>query len=105
MGTLHWLPPEIIKAKTDKNVVYTTSADIWSFGIFAIEIANREPPNFTNKFEDEILNEILEKEIGPKPLGEKWSDEFNEFVKFALNKNEKLRLTNILIALYSKNMV
>jgi serine/threonine protein kinase len=74
LGTLHWLPPEIIKAKTDKNAVYTISADIWSFGILAIELANREPPNFENQVEDEILNEILEMEIDPKPLGEKWSD-------------------------------
>ena len=41
VGTLHWMAPELIKG--DRK--YSTSIDIWSFGIFAFELANVDPPN------------------------------------------------------------
>jgi len=41
VGTLHWMAPELIKG--DRK--YSTSIDIWSFGIFAFELANVLPPN------------------------------------------------------------
>ena len=40
-GTLHWLSPEMIKTLTDPSAVYGVPSDIWAFGIFAIELANR----------------------------------------------------------------
>lgn len=41
VGTLHWMAPELIKGERK----YSTSIDIWSFGIFAFELANVDPPN------------------------------------------------------------
>ena len=41
VGTLHWRAPELIRG--DRK--YSTSIDIWSFGIFAFELANVDPPN------------------------------------------------------------
>jgi serine/threonine protein kinase len=43
-GTVHWTAPEMIKGIMQGRKNYGVSADIWSFGIFAIELANREPP-------------------------------------------------------------
>lgn len=41
VGTLHWMAPELIKGERD----YKCSIDIWSFGIFAYELANIDPPH------------------------------------------------------------
>jgi serine/threonine protein kinase len=46
MGTDHWIAPEVIMCLADSNRRYNIPADVWSFGIFAIEMANREPPHF-----------------------------------------------------------
>ena len=35
------MAPELIKGERK----YSTSIDIWSFGIFAFELANVDPPN------------------------------------------------------------
>jgi serine/threonine protein kinase len=39
------MAPELIRGKN----AYDTSVDIWSFGIFVIELANGDPPNFAEK--------------------------------------------------------
>lgn len=40
VGTVCWMAPELIKGKTQ----YDTKIDIWSFGVFALELADGEPP-------------------------------------------------------------
>ena len=40
VGTVCWMAPEMIAAQ--KN--YTDKVDIWSFGIFVLELADKEPP-------------------------------------------------------------
>ena len=40
VGTDHWKAPELIR----ENSSYDIKVDIWSFGIFALELANGEPP-------------------------------------------------------------
>ena len=46
-GTVHWIAPEMIKGINDGRTNYGCSADVWSFGIFAMELANGEPPFFS----------------------------------------------------------
>ena len=37
---MNWMAPELIKGKKK----YGSSVDIWSYGIYAYELANGEPP-------------------------------------------------------------
>jgi len=46
MGTDNWLAPEIIRTLLNSQQTYGVSVDVWSFGVFCIELAQREPPHF-----------------------------------------------------------
>ena len=38
-GTICWMSPEMVKGE-----VYNEKIDIWAFGIFAHELADKDPP-------------------------------------------------------------
>ena len=70
VGTVCWMAPELIKGAKK----YNTSVDIWSFGVFAMELANGEPPYLKIKDQKKVLGMIMN---DPTPLiNEKWSDNF-----------------------------
>lgn len=85
VGTIYWMAPELIKGKKQ----YDSKVDIWSFGIFAIELADGEPP-YLGKSQAKILLKIVQKDP-PALKGKDWSPLFREFVSKCLNKDPELR--------------
>ncbi|ODV87864.1 hypothetical protein CANARDRAFT_193653 [[Candida] arabinofermentans NRRL YB-2248] len=85
VGTPYWMPPEIIKHKE-----YHYTADIWSLGITAIEMAYGKPP--LSEFHPfDVLFKIADE---PSPtLGSSFSTEFNNFVDQCLQKDPSRRPT------------
>lgn len=78
------MAPELIKG--DKK--YTEKVDIWSFGIFAMEMADGDPP-YIDEQQSHIIFNIVKKD--PPQINERWSNEFREFVKKCLTKNPDKR--------------
>ena len=81
------MAPELIKGK--KN--YDSKVDIWSFGIFALELADGEPP-YLGKSQAKILLKIVQKEA-PQLKGSHWSPEFRDFVSKCLMKDPEERMS------------
>ena len=56
---------------------YDAKVDVWSLGIFAIEMAEGEPP-YIHDQQKAILYKILNNEV--IPISGKWSANFRDFV-------------------------
>ncbi|RWS09154.1 STE20-like serine/threonine-protein kinase, partial [Dinothrombium tinctorium] len=89
-GTPYWMAPEVVICETYRDNPYDYKADIWSLGITAIELAEREPPNH-EMTPMRVLLKIQKSD--PPRLSEpsKWSKEFNEFVAYCLIKDPNQR--------------
>ena len=70
VGTVCWMAPELIRGERK----YKTSVDIWSYGVFAIELANGEPPYLKIKEQKKVLIKILNEPT--PPISSKWSKPF-----------------------------
>ena len=44
IGTPYWMAPEVVVCENIKDKPYSYSADVWSFGITLIELAEMAPP-------------------------------------------------------------
>lgn len=83
VGTPYWMPPEIICQKQ-----YNNSADVWSLGITAIEMAYGLPP--LSQYPP--MQAIFRIADGEQPsLGSGFSEEFNDFVNTCLQRDPKMR--------------
>ena len=84
-GSPYWMAPEILKREE-----YNQNIDIWALGITCIELAEYEPP-YSKYSPEDVLKKIIKNP--PKGLNEpdKWSYEFNDFVKkcLELDKNKR----------------
>ena len=85
VGTVCWMAPELIRGKTQ----YDEKVDIWSFGIFALELADGEPP-YISEPQQKVLYLIVTKEA-PRLQNAKWSPVFQDFVAKCLNKDQDKR--------------
>ena len=79
------MAPELLRGIKE----YTEKIDIWSFGIFAYELAEGEPPHYKEaENEEKVIYRILNNE--PKKL-EDWSYEYKSFVTDCLIKDPAKR--------------
>lgn len=85
IGTPYWMAPEVLQ-----STEYDGKADIWSLAITAIELAVGEPPH-SNVHPMRAIFMIPTSDPPTLPEPEKWSDEFNDFLKVCLVKNPTAR--------------
>ncbi|XP_038622974.1 mitogen-activated protein kinase kinase kinase kinase 1 [Tachyglossus aculeatus] len=90
IGTPYWMAPEVAAVALKGG--YTELCDIWSVGITAIELAERQPPMF-DVHPLRVLFLMTKSGYQPPKLKDKarWSATFHNFVKVALTKNPKKR--------------
>ncbi|KAK8831128.1 hypothetical protein WA577_003299 [Blastocystis sp. JDR] len=87
VGTPFWMAPEVIHGND-----YGVSADVWSAGITALEMAEGEPPYF----HDPPVKALLKIYSHPAPQlrdPDKWSNKFKSFLRMALQKDPEKRAT------------
>ena len=80
VGTVCWMAPELIKGARK----YTTKIDIWSLGIFAMEMADGDPP-YISEQQSKVIFNIVNK--NPPDISPRWSEEFRQFVQLMLTKD------------------
>lgn len=85
-GTPYWMAPEVI---LESN--YDRSADIWSLGITAMEMAEVVPP-YANVHPMRVLF-MIPREPSPTLKAAHWSDHFRDFVAKCLVKDPGQRPT------------
>ncbi|XP_056140523.1 serine/threonine-protein kinase 10 [Lampris incognitus] len=92
IGTPYWMAPEVVMCETMKDAPYDYKADLWSLGITLIELAQIEPPHHElNPMR--VLLKIAKSEPPTLDQPNKWSRDFNDFLKKALDKNPESRPT------------
>ncbi|KAG7320706.1 hypothetical protein KOW79_015121 [Hemibagrus wyckioides] len=90
IGTPYWMAPEVVMCETTKDAPYDYKADIWSLGITLIELAQIEPPHHElNPMR--VLLKIAKSEPPTLDQPSKWSNNFKDFLKKALDKNTESR--------------
>lgn len=90
IGTPYWMAPEVVMCETMKDTPYDYKADIWSLGITLIEMAQIEPPHHElNPMR--VLLKIAKSDPPTLSCPSKWSLEFRDFLKKALDKNPESR--------------
>ncbi|XP_078087244.1 serine/threonine-protein kinase 10 isoform X2 [Mustelus asterias] len=92
IGTPYWMAPEVVMCETMKDTPYDYKADIWSLGITLIEMAQIEPPHH----ELNPMRVLLKIAKGDPPTLDnpsRWSKDFKDFLKKALDKNPDTRLS------------
>lgn len=90
VGTPCWMAPEVINGKQ-----YDASADIWSFGITALELTQGRPPRSRDKPHSVLLHIVRD---APPTLDRaagvhKYSRAFQEMIASCLNKDPSQRPT------------
>jgi len=81
------MAPEVLKGKTS----YSEAIDMWSFGIFAFELAQGDPPFVNLQDEQKVHFHILTHEM--PEIDARWSDNFRDFVGQCLTKDATQRAT------------
>jgi len=86
-GSPFWMPPEMILRKP-----HHLSADIWSFGIVILEMANGAPPNRNSSLK--ALYDVVTKKPPTVADPTKWSPDFKDFINCMLISEPDKRATS-----------
>ena len=92
IGTPYWMAPEVVMCETFRDEPYDSKVDIWSLGVTLIEFAQMEPP-FHEMTPMRVLLKIQKSDPPRLDNPNKWSREFNDFLKKCLVKDPNQRLT------------
>eukprot|EP00055_Hartaetosiga_balthica_P011250 m.50484 g.50484 ORF g.50484 m.50484 type:complete len:896 (-) comp7515_c0_seq1:271-2958(-) len=86
IGTPYWMAPEVIICENIRDRPYDVSADVWSFGITLLELAETAPP-YQDMHPMRVLFRIPKS--APPTLAEPhlWSREFTDFLAECLRKD------------------
>ncbi|TRY65945.1 hypothetical protein DNTS_012349, partial [Danionella cerebrum] len=80
------MAPEVVMCETSKDRPYDYKADLWSLGVTLIELAQIEPPNHEMN-PMRVLLKIAKADPPTLMQPSKWSPEFSDFLRHALDKN------------------
>ncbi|XP_061824382.1 STE20-like serine/threonine-protein kinase isoform X2 [Nerophis lumbriciformis] len=86
IGTPYWMAPEVVMCETSKDRPYDYKADIWSLGVTLIELAQVEPPNHEMN-PMRVLLKIAKSEPPTLMHPSRWTPQFSDFLRRALDKN------------------
>eukprot|EP00092_Neocalanus_flemingeri_P056366 GFUD01066806.1.p1 GENE.GFUD01066806.1~~GFUD01066806.1.p1 ORF type:complete len:1751 (+),score=481.79 GFUD01066806.1:294-5546(+) len=90
IGTPYWMAPEVVACETFRDEPYDQKVDIWSLGITLIEFAQMEPP-FHEMTPMRVLLKIQKSDPPRLDHPNRWSKEFNDFLKQCLVKDPHKR--------------
>ncbi|KAA3678829.1 serine/threonine kinase 10 [Paragonimus westermani] len=90
IGTPYWMAPEVIACEALKESPYNWKADIWSFGITLIELAQMRPPH--NEINPtRVLLKITKSDPPALTKPHLWSPEFSNMLAKCLQKDPDKR--------------
>jgi [mitogen-activated protein kinase] kinase 5 len=92
IGTPYWMAPEV--AAVERKGGYNHQCDIWAVGITAVELAETQPPMF-DLHPMRALYLMTKRNFKSPGLTHKnkWSENFHDFLRHALQKDPKRRPT------------
>ena len=80
------MSPELIRGAKE----YDTKTDIWSFGVFAMELADGEPPYIQVHHQRALYNIVTN---DPPRINKKRTSDFQDFIDKCLDKDTEKRWT------------
>jgi len=90
IGTPYWMAPEVVACETFRDEPYDHKVDVWSLGVTLIEFAQMEPP-FHEMTPMRVLLKIQKSDPPRLDHPNRWSKEFNDFLKQCLVKDPHKR--------------
>jgi len=90
IGTPYWMAPEVVACETFRDEPYDHKVDVWSLGITLIEFAQMEPP-FHEMTPMRVLLKIQKSDPPRLDHPNRWSKEFNDFLRNCLVKDPHKR--------------
>lgn len=89
-NSIHWAAPEVVSQNGNKE---STSTDIWSLGITAIELALGNCP-YSQIKEVSVLAKVIQGLDAPRLESSCFSEKFKDFLKCCLQKDPLKRLSS-----------